>query len=83
MSLTENGSVKATGEFFAYKLYAPTRHAGAIRREQIISRALVDDRSRVVLLQGPAGHGKSTALQQIKSECEERGSLTPHSCRPR
>ncbi len=30
----------------------------------------------MIVLQGPAGHGKSTALQQIKQGCESEGRIT-------
>ncbi|MGQ0620076.1 MAG: LuxR C-terminal-related transcriptional regulator [Panacagrimonas sp.] len=74
MSVTEDSNAKA-GEVFAYKLFAPTRHLNAVRRKGIIDRVFSDTRFGAILLQGPAGHGKSTALQQLKCECEARGSL--------
>lgn len=70
------GGIRTQAEVYAHKLFAPTRHAGAIRRTAILERIFGDDCSRTVLLQGPAGHGKSTALQQLKSEFEARGFLT-------
>jgi LuxR family maltose regulon positive regulatory protein len=66
----------APPELYRHKLFAPRRHAGAITRAAILGRIFADDSARVVLLQGPAGHGKSTTLQQLKSECEARGCLT-------
>lgn len=69
------GGVRAQAEVYAHKLFAPTRYAGAIRRTAILERIINDACGRVVLLQGPAGHGKSTALQQLKSEFEARGFL--------
>jgi LuxR family maltose regulon positive regulatory protein len=60
----------------AYKLYAPPIYPGAIRRERILERIFSEDSLRVILLQGPAGHGKSTTLQQIKTECQAKAWLT-------
>lgn len=63
-------------EVYAYKLLAPAAYAGAIRRDGILERIAQQSSARVVVLQGPAGHGKSTALQQIKDACEAEGQLT-------
>lgn len=60
----------------AHKLFAPTPHADAIQREGILRQIAEHPSARVVMLQGPAGHGKSTALQQIKDHCEREGCLT-------
>jgi LuxR family transcriptional regulator, maltose regulon positive regulatory protein len=67
---------RAPVEIYAHKLFAPPTYAGAIRREAILDRILGSDTARVVVLQGPAGHGKSTSLQQIKSACDVQGWLT-------
>jgi len=63
-------------EASAYKLYAPPIYPGAIRRERILERIFGDASLRVILLQGPAGHGKSTTLQQIKTEFQMKSWLT-------
>jgi LuxR family maltose regulon positive regulatory protein len=59
-----------------HKFFAPPAYGSAIRRDALIERVFANEAARVVLLQGPAGHGKSTLLQQLKSACEERGQLT-------
>ncbi|HVN64397.1 MAG TPA: LuxR C-terminal-related transcriptional regulator, partial [Candidatus Binataceae bacterium] len=59
-----------------HKLFAPPIYPGAIRREGILHRIFTNSSVRVILLQGPAGHGKSTTLQQIKSDYESKESLT-------
>jgi LuxR family maltose regulon positive regulatory protein len=58
------------------KLFAPPGFPGAIRRKVILDRVLQDNSLRVTVLQGPAGHGKSTTLQQIKTAHEARGWKT-------
>ena len=75
MSITRASSARASAEVYTHKFFTPPVYAGVIRRDQLIERSFGQD-ARVVLLQGPAGHGKSTALQQIKSVCDERGQLT-------
>ena len=75
MSVHKGAGIKVQAEVYAHKLFAPTRHAGAIRRSAILERAFAEGCARIVVLQGPAGHGKSTALQQLKSEFEARGHL--------
>ena len=60
----------------AHKLFAPPAVAGAILRKRILSRVFSPSAPCSVVIQGPAGHGKSTLLQQIKSRSEESGMLT-------
>jgi LuxR family maltose regulon positive regulatory protein len=60
----------------SYKFIAPVPYAGAIAREGILERIAQYPRARVILLQGPAGHGKSTALQQLKDAAQAAGELT-------
>ncbi|MBL6749847.1 MAG: LuxR family transcriptional regulator [Nevskia sp.] len=67
---------QAEAEVYAHKLFAPTTYSGTIRRDAILDRILGAKHAPVVLLQGPAGHGKSTALQQLKAACEARGCLS-------
>lgn len=63
-------------ELDSHKLQMPHGHAGAVRRRSLLERLVDRCEARVVLLHGPAGHGKSTALQQLKTEFEARGVLT-------
>jgi LuxR family transcriptional regulator, maltose regulon positive regulatory protein len=65
-----------SAEASAHKLFAPPIYPGAIRRDAILDRISNNASVRVILLQGPAGHGKSTTLQQIKSDYEAKGWLT-------
>jgi LuxR family maltose regulon positive regulatory protein len=69
-------SKAGTAEVLSYKFLAPAPYAGAVRREGILQRISQSSSARVVLLQGPAGHGKSTALQQLKDAAEAEGHLT-------
>ncbi len=66
----------ATIEVSGHKLFAPPVYPGAVRRHVILDRVLQDHSPRVTVLQGPAGHGKSTTLQQIKTAHEARGWRT-------
>src|SRR5581483_5256606 len=76
MSGSKSAETRESAEVHRHKFFAPTTPAGAIRRSAIIERVLQTDAARVVLLQGPAGHGKSTTLQQLQSICRERGNIT-------
>jgi LuxR family maltose regulon positive regulatory protein len=69
---TNDGEARWPAEASAYKLFAPPVYPGAIRRDAILDRIFKVPSVRVIILQGPAGHGKSTTLQQIKSECQGR-----------
>ncbi|MDN5862489.1 MAG: hypothetical protein L0H19_03480, partial [Salinisphaera sp.] len=67
---------RQAGQVAAHKLCAPTAFAGAVRRDALLERLLARDAPPVVLFQGPAGHGKSTLLQQTQSAFASRGALT-------
>ncbi len=73
MTVARTAGSRRTEPVATYKLFAPPARRGAIRRDSILERLLADESTRVVLLQGPAGHGKSTLLQQTKSACEDAG----------
>ena len=73
---SERTSQRSPQEAYGHKLFAPTMRSEAIARVAIMQRIFDNESARVVVLQGPAGHGKSTTMQQIKSQCEERGYLT-------
>lgn len=76
MALAKPAPAKPYSEVHAHKFFAPPAHAGSIRRDALLDRILANEPARVVLLQGPAGHGKSTVLQQLKSIVEGQGHLT-------
>lgn len=59
---------------YAHKLYGPRALQGAISREELLGR-IFGGQARVFLLQGPAGHGKTTLMQQVMAECGKRGWL--------
>ncbi|QHS10192.1 LuxR C-terminal-related transcriptional regulator [Sinimarinibacterium sp. NLF-5-8] len=42
----------------------------------MLNRLKQHDGARVVVLQGPAGHGKTTALLQIRQTCQAAGQMT-------
>lgn len=60
----------------AHKLYAPPAPARAIPRRALLDRLLGPGRPSIALLQGPAGHGKTTLLQQLRAACEAEGRVT-------
>jgi LuxR family maltose regulon positive regulatory protein len=63
------------------RLLPPRAVSGSISRERLVSRVLRAG-APLILIQGPAGHGKSTLMQQVYAECEARqvraGWLTLH-----
>lgn len=76
MTIAKTPSQKGSADVYAHKLFAPASLAAGVCRDAILDRVFQDDALRVVVLQGPAGHGKSTTLQQIKSQCQTKGWLT-------
>jgi LuxR family maltose regulon positive regulatory protein len=73
---SDPGESRWPAEASAHKLFAPPVYPGAVRRDDILDRIFRLACIRVILLQGPAGHGKSTTLQQIKTECQSRDWAT-------
>src|SRR5208337_3019409 len=71
----DTGPNEARG-LHSYKLYAPPLRPDSIGRKSILGRIFGADPTQVVLLQAPAGYGKSTTLRQIMSACDEQGFLT-------
>jgi len=67
---------RITSTVFSYKFIAPVPYAGAITRNALLQRIASRTSARVVLLQGPAGHGKSTLLQQLKDAVQGEGQYT-------
>ena len=75
MVVARKGGRNALPEIYAHKFFAPPLHPDALQRETLLARIFGDSSARVLLLQGPAGHGKSTVLRQIAAACEHRGAL--------
>jgi len=69
-------AAKSPPDIAAYKFFAPPASAGTVQRTALLERILGGGSARVVFLQGPAGHGKSTALQQLRAASAAQGSTT-------
>lgn len=54
----------------------PQLAAGFVPRQEILHKVFTEPMPRVILLQGPAGHGKTTLMQQIRSVVEAQGGAT-------
>ncbi|HVO46821.1 MAG TPA: LuxR C-terminal-related transcriptional regulator [Steroidobacteraceae bacterium] len=65
-----------TSRVSTYKLVAPSPVPGAVRRNEILERVAASPQAVAVVLQAPAGHGKSTALQQLKEAADGAGART-------
>ena len=61
---------------YSHKLFEPRAHQAAVPRERLLLRMFGPEPAQVVLVQGPAGHGKSTLLQQARAECRAQGMIT-------
>ena len=58
-----------------YMLGAPQPHQNAVERTALLNR-IFDCKARVVVFQGPAGHGKTSLMLQADKVCRARGMLT-------
>jgi LuxR family maltose regulon positive regulatory protein len=67
---------RPSAQISSHKLFAPPSFRGVVSRRAILDRVFAETSVRTFLFQGPAGHGKSTLLQQVMSDCQQRGSLT-------
>ena len=63
-------------EINVQKLDAPRNLPDAIARDALFARGLDDPSVQLVLLQAPAGHGKTTTLLQFKERAERDGART-------
>ncbi|MGQ0622727.1 MAG: LuxR C-terminal-related transcriptional regulator [Panacagrimonas sp.] len=59
-----------------HKISAPKAHRHAVEREKLLARIFGAAESRVVVFQGPAGHGKTSLMLQAQEGCRQRGMLT-------
>lgn len=75
MGVARAASGKSTYKY-AHKLFEPRAPQGAVPRAPLLSRMFGDPTLRVVLVQAPAGHGKTTLLQQTMAECRAREMVT-------
>lgn len=58
------------------RLSPPRPPTGSIARAHLVERLVSDRASPIMIVQGPAGYGKSTLMQQAKAECDKRGLCT-------
>lgn len=59
-----------------HKLATPKAHRHAVPRSLLLEKIFGPAESRVVVFQGPAGHGKTSLMLQAQDECRERDMLT-------
>lgn len=69
-------TARVASEVFAHKFFAPPAFPGTVRRDELLARLRRDPAYGVIVVQAPAGHGKSTLLQQAKVAAETAGALT-------
>lgn len=62
--------------FVDYKFYPPQIFSSSIKRRKLLSEFMHQKECSAVIVQGPAGHGKSTLLSQIKQQCDEQNYST-------
>jgi LuxR family maltose regulon positive regulatory protein len=73
-SSTNRGA--STASFIgSYKFYPPLPLANAITRARLLAELRDDLDFTAAVIQGPAGHGKTTLMQQIVEHCRSRGVL--------
>ncbi len=59
-----------------HKVSSPSAHRHAVEREGLLKRIFAPMPSRVVVFQGPAGHGKTSLMLQAQNGCRRRAMLT-------
>tara|TARA_R110001592_G_scaffold363248_4_gene682230 strand:+ start:87684 stop:90419 length:2736 start_codon:yes stop_codon:yes gene_type:complete len=57
-----------------YKFHPPLLIATSIWRHRLVSDILADSQYSAVVIQGPAGHGKSTLMRQVLEQCRAIGT---------
>lgn len=69
-------SSSASGSIPDYKFSPPGSPIAAISRPRLSSEILTHTHYSTVVIQGPAGHGKTTLLQQLLESLREDGGIT-------
>lgn len=67
---------KRTIAILSHKLTPPQPHRNAVERRALLTRLASSVRVRVVLIHGPAGHGKTSLMLQAEAAARESGALT-------
>src|SRR3546814_5392931 len=62
-------------EVFTHKFFTPISYPGAIQRDELLARLFRAPAYGAVVIQAPAGHGKSTLLQQAKHHDESQDTI--------
>lgn len=75
MGVARSAAAKAAYKY-EHKLFEPRALQGAVAREPLLDRFFGAVPPRVVLVQAPAGHGKTTLLQQAMAACRARDMVT-------
>lgn len=60
---------------YSYKYCPPEPFVAAVRREKLLSQFGLSKKYSVAVIQGPAGHGKTTLMQQIYQKSKDSGAL--------
>src|SRR3546814_865522 len=63
-------------EVFTHKFFTPISYPGAIQRDELLARLFRAPAYGAVVIQAPAGPGKSTLLQQAKHQEESQDTIT-------
>lgn len=59
-----------------HKLAPPTPHRDTVERSRILGKLADIAHKRIVLIQSPAGHGKTSLMLQVEAAARARGVLT-------
>lgn len=60
-------------EILRCKFFAPEPYPGTVWRKPLLDRIFRDPHYRLVVIQAPAGHGKSTLMQQVRTLSRRSG----------
>lgn len=62
--------------FLPHKLAAPKAHRNAVERRRLLDQMAAGGRRRIILIQSPAGHGKTSLMLQAEAAARQRGAIT-------
>lgn len=69
-------SFRASRQGLNHKILPPRPHKHAVQRDVLLARLFGESAPRVVVFQGPAGHGKTSLMLQAQAACDRRDYLT-------
>jgi len=75
-AILATNSISSGAVSLNHKIAVPQAQRNAVLRESLLARVFGPRAPRIVVYQGPAGHGKTSLMVQAEAMCREQGMIT-------